>query len=82
MGSRCRGSIQTFLPGNLMHVKEASANLATWTPLATSLNGAPFTGPGYLSGETPDASVKSVTVRDLVTVSSTPRRFMRLRVTR
>ncbi len=62
---------------------EATANPAgPWTPLAVSTNGSPFSGPGYLSGETPDASVKSVTVRDLVTVSSAPRRFIRLRVTR
>jgi hypothetical protein len=62
---------------------EATANLAgPWTPLANSTNGTPFSGPGYLSGETPGSSVKSVTVRDLVAVSSTPRRFIRLRVTR
>jgi uncharacterized repeat protein (TIGR03803 family) len=62
---------------------EATANLAgPWTPLATSANGAPFSGAGYLSGETPDATLKSVLVRDLVAIASAPRRFLRLRVTR
>jgi hypothetical protein len=62
---------------------EATANLSgPWTPLATSTNGSPFSGPGYFSGETPDASIKSVIVRDIVAVSSVPRRFIRLRVTR
>lgn len=62
---------------------EATANPAgAWTALATSTNGAPFAGSGYLSGETPDSLIKSVTVRDLVAVSSAPRRFIRLRVTR
>jgi uncharacterized repeat protein (TIGR03803 family) len=62
---------------------EATANLSgPWTPLATSTNGTPFSGPGYLSGETPGPSLKSVLVRDIVAVSSVPRRFIRLRVTR
>lgn len=62
---------------------EATADLAgPWTPLATSLNGAPFSGPGYLSGESPGASVKSILVRDLLAISAAPRRFIRLRVTR
>jgi uncharacterized repeat protein (TIGR03803 family) len=62
---------------------EATADLAgLWTPLATSVTGAPFSGAGYLSGETPDASLKSVLVRDLVAIAATPRRFLRLRVTR
>lgn len=62
---------------------EATADLAgPWTSLATSTHGTPFSGPGYLSGETPDTSIKSVIVRDIVAVSSGPRRFIRLRVTR
>lgn len=62
---------------------EATANLAgPWTALATSTNGTPFSGPGYLSGETPGPALRSVTVRDLVAVSTAPRRFIRLRVTR
>jgi uncharacterized repeat protein (TIGR03803 family) len=62
---------------------EATSDLAgPWTPLATSVNGAPFGGPGYLSGESPGGSVKSVLVRDVLALSTHPRRFMRLRVTR
>jgi uncharacterized repeat protein (TIGR03803 family) len=62
---------------------EATSDLAgPWTPLATSAGGAPFGGPGYLSGETPGGSLKSVLVRDVLTISTHPRRFIRLRVTR
>ncbi len=62
---------------------EATSDLAgPWTPLATSTGGAPFDGPGYLAGETPGSSLKSVLVRDLLTLSAHPRRFIRLRVTR
>jgi uncharacterized repeat protein (TIGR03803 family) len=62
---------------------EASSTLAPpWTTLATSVQGAAFSGIGYVSGETPGSSLKSVLVRDTATTLSAPRRFMRLRVTR
>lgn len=62
-------------------VVEASSTLAPpWTPLATSTNGAAFSGTGYVSGETLGNSVKSVLIRDSATSSSAPRRFIRLRV--
>lgn len=59
---------------------EASSDLATWLPLAASVNGSPFDGPGYQSGENPGAAVKSIVVRDLQPVTAAPRRFLRLRV--
>lgn len=65
---------------DIVMIVEATSDLSNWTPLALSINGSPFTGPGYLSGETPGSGVKSVVVRDLVPVSSGPRRFLRLRV--
>jgi hypothetical protein len=61
-------------------IVEASATLAPpWIPLATSANGAAFSGIGYVSGETPGSSLKSVLVRDTATTLSAPRRFIRLR---
>lgn len=86
--SRGGGFLQLTVPrdparNDVTLIVEATADLAgPWSPLATSVNGAPFSGAGYLSGETPDASIKSVTVRDLVAIASAPRRFVRLRVTR
>ena len=50
--------------------------------LRASVQGAAFSGIGYVSGETPGSSLKSVLVRDTATTLSAPRRFMRLRVTR
>lgn len=62
-------------------VVEASSTLAPpWTPLATSANGAAFSGIGYVSGETTGNSVKSVLIRDSSTSLTAPRRFIRLRV--
>ena len=59
---------------------EASSDLATWLPLAASVNGSPFDGPGYQSGESPGGAIKSIIVRDLQPVTAAPRRFLRLRV--
>jgi len=59
---------------------EASATLAPpWTPLATSVKGAAFSGIGYVSGETTGNALKSVLIRDTSTTSNAPRRFIRLR---
>jgi hypothetical protein len=65
---------------DIVMIVEATCDLAAWTPLAASINGAPFTGPGYLSGETPGSGMKSIVVRDLMPVTAAPRRFLRLRV--
>jgi uncharacterized repeat protein (TIGR03803 family) len=62
---------------------EASASLdGPWTPLAVSAAGAPFAGPGYVSGDSAAPGLKSVLVRDLFTSNTAPRRFVRMRVTR
>ncbi|WP_052573073.1 hypothetical protein [Haloferula sp. BvORR071] len=53
-----------------------------WTSLATSAQGAPFSGPGYVTGDDAGPGVKTVEVRDTVRVSEARRRFMRVVVVR
>lgn len=80
------GHLQITLPRNPArndigyHVEANDSLSGTWTVIASSLNGAPFSGPGYIAGETPGSSVKSVVVRIPASVSSTPRNFLRIRV--
>ena len=61
---------------------EATGNLVAgpWTPLATSTLGAPFTGPGYVGGDDATPGVKTVEVRDLVNLSTTTQRWLRVKV--
>ena len=60
---------------------QAAASLAgPWAVVASSTNGAPFIGPGYVSGENGTAGAKLVEIRDVVNVGSAPRRFLRVQV--
>ena len=43
--------------------------------------GAPFTGPGYVGGDDASPGVKTVEVRDLVNLSATTQRWLRVKVT-
>ena len=43
--------------------------------------GAPFTGPGYIGGESATPGVKAVEVRDIVNISGTTQRWLRVKVT-
>ena len=52
-----------------------------WTTIATSTLGAPFTGPGYVGGDDATPAVKTVEVRDTVSISSTTQRWLRVKVT-
>lgn len=61
-------------------IVEASTSLTSWTNLATSTAGAPFTGAGYYDGDGSTSGLKSVTIRDVLAASSTSRRFIRVRV--
>lgn len=63
-------------------VVEVSENLETWAPLATSANGAPFSGPGYDSGDDSSPGLKSVLIRDTLDLANSPRRFLRIKVSR
>ena len=60
---------------------QATGNLlGAWTTIATSTLGAPFTGPGYFSGDAATPGVKSVEVRDTVNLTDTPQRYLRVRM--
>ena len=52
-----------------------------WTTLATSTLGVPVTGPGYVGGDDATPGVKTVEVRDLVNLSNTTQRWLRVKVT-
>ncbi len=52
----------------------------SWTTLASSAGGFPFTGPGYFSGDSASAGVKLVTIRDTQSASISFKRFIRIRV--
>ena len=51
-----------------------------WAVVASSANGSPFTGPGYLSGEVAGAAVRAVTIKDAAATPGEGQRFMRVRV--
>ena len=68
---------------DLRIILEGAESLAgPWLPLATSTRGAPFTGAGYLSGDSATAGVKTVLIRDTFSPSTAPSRFLRIRVSR
>ena len=62
---------------------QASADLTTWEDLATSVNSAPFTGPGFVSENRahPLDQPGLVEVRDILTASTGARRQIRVRIT-
>ena len=51
-----------------------------WTTVASSANGAPFAGPGYVGGEVAGASIRTVTIKDSAAANGEQQRFMRVRV--
>ena len=51
-----------------------------WTVVASSTNGAPFSGPGYVSGEVAGTAVRAVTIKDSAATTGAGQRFMRVRV--
>jgi hypothetical protein len=62
---------------------EASDMVAgSWMPVATSVNGAPFSGAGYVGETDLGNGLRAVEVRDVVNVGDAPLRFMRVTVTR
>jgi hypothetical protein len=50
--------------------------------VAASVRGAPFSGPGYVTGDSAAPGIKSVEIRDVVNIDSTTQRFLRVKVTR
>lgn len=65
-----------------LRVEAAGDPAGPWQAVATSALGAPFSGPGYVSGDSATPGVKTVEVRDVMSVSGAPRRFLRMRVSR
>ena len=64
-----------------IEAQAASAVAGPWTTVATSTLGAPFSGPGYVSGDDATPGVKTVEVRDTVNVTEAFSRFLRLKIT-
>ena len=64
-----------------LEVQATGDLMGSWTTIATSTFGAPFTGPGYFGGDAATPGVKIVEVRDTVNVTAAPKRFLRVRVT-
>jgi len=65
-----------------IHVQAASSPTGPWTNVATSSLGAPFSGPGYVSGDSATAGIKTVEIRDVVNMAGNPSRFLRVQVVR
>jgi hypothetical protein len=63
-------------------VQAASDLAGPWITLATSVNGAPFSGSGTIMETNAPGGLKSVEVRDTVDVMSGAARFMRIQATR
>ena len=65
-----------------LEVQTADSVTGTWNTVATSTLGAPFTGPGYVGGDSATPGTKTVEVRDTADMNTAPQRFMRVKVTR
>ncbi len=62
---------------------EAADNIAgPWEVIARSERGAPFTGDGYVGGDSAASGVKTVEIRDTVNIADVPVRFLRVRIQR
>ena len=62
---------------------EASTSLTgPWTVLASSLLGAPYSGPGYVGGDEDSPGVKDVEIRDVIPATQEPVRYVQVRVSR
>jgi hypothetical protein len=73
--------IRSSVATDLTYTAQGSSDLITWIDLASSVAGAPTSGPGFV-GETGPAPIFTVEVRDTVPIDGTPglKRFMRLKV--
>ena len=62
-------------------VQGSNSPAGPWATLATSTNGASFTGAGYVNETNGSGSLKTVEIRDTINMSAAPSRFMRISVT-
>jgi uncharacterized delta-60 repeat protein len=83
-GSRLRMFFQRDPARNdvTIEVQAATTPAGPWTTIAASTLGGVTTGPGYVSGDSATAGLKTVQVRDTVNISAeAPSRYLRLKVT-
>lgn len=60
-----------------IEVQAASSPAGPWTTVASSVNGAPFSGSGYVGGDAGTSGIKIVEIRDVPPANATSR-FMRV----
>jgi uncharacterized delta-60 repeat protein len=64
-----------------VEVQSADSVAGPWTTVATSALGAPFSGPGYVGGDSATPGIKAVEIRDTVNIMNAAQRLLRLKVT-
>jgi hypothetical protein len=64
-----------------IEVQAGSVPAGPWTTVATSALGAPFTGAGYVGGDSVGAGLKTVEVRDIVNMNAAAARYLRVQIT-
>ncbi len=64
-----------------IHVEVAGDLAGPWTEIAASVNGAPCSGPGFVSETDAAGGLKTVEARDLMNAEAASRRFLHIRVT-
>ena len=82
-GERLRVFIQRDPAHNdvTVEVQASDSPAGTWDTVAASTLGSPFTGPGYVGGDSATPGIKTVEVRDTVNMNAATRRFVRVKVT-
>ena len=65
----------------VLQVQATSGLEGPWETLATSTNGAPFVGPGLITGDGAGSGPRDVLIQDTELSTTAPHRFMRLHVT-
>ena len=65
----------------IIAVRAANSPAGPWTTVASSVLGAPTTGPGYVGGDSAGLGVKTVEVRDVENLADFPQRYLRLEIT-
>jgi hypothetical protein len=65
-----------------LSVEATDSLTGPWTTLASSVGGAPFSGPGYVSGDAATLGIKLVEIKDTASQPNATRRFLRIRIAR
>jgi hypothetical protein len=83
-GERLRMFIQRDPAHNdvTIEVQAADSPAGSWTVIATSALGAPYSGFGYVGGDDATPGVRTVEIRDTVNIADAPARFLRAEVKR